>query len=397
MTPSNGHLVFISNKLEEYIQRYGTDHINRYIDFYSSTSNQNLREIFALLHYKLNGLFKYLNGRITNGHYTAHESRELLYLIDEVKTLKSNLKGTDFDFEVLSEYEAKLIECEGFLKNSGGSAIPSEFVKVGIVEAKPIFLSKSHISIKRANGQDSFAIQLVGKGSYATVFKYKDDFYDRMFALKRANKDLTDKEYQRFKIEFETMKKLKSPYVIEVYTFDEAKRQYIMEYADETLDSYISMRNQKIDMIERINLVRQVFRAFSYINSQDVFHRDISTTNILLKKYDALVVVKVSDFGLVKQKSKKLTSQSSEIKGVLNDQKLEMLGFNNYEIRHETFALTRLVYFIITGKLRIEQHRCAGFNEFIQKGISDHLGDRYASVDMMRAEFNKIADLLKGR
>jgi serine/threonine protein kinase len=115
-------------------------------------------------------------------------------------------------------------------------------------------------------------------------------------------------------------------------------------------------------MIARINLVRQVFRAFSCINSKGVLHRDISTTNILLKIYDALVVVKVSDFGLVKQKDKKLTSQNTEIKGILNDPKLEMLGFNNYEIRHETFALTRLVYFVITGKLRIEQHRCSGFN-----------------------------------
>lgn len=394
MTPSNGHLVFISNKLEEYIQRYGTDHINRYIDLYGSISDQNLREIFALLHYKINDLFKYLNGRITNGHYTAHESRELLYLIDELNTLKANLKGTDFDFELLPEYEAKIVECEGFLENSGGSKIPNDFVKIGLVEAKPLFLSKSHISVKRANRQESFGIQLVGQGSYATVFKYKDDFYDRIFALKRANKDLTDKEYHRFKIEFETMKKLKSPYVIEVYSFDEAKRQYIMEYADETLNSYISSHNQKITMTERINLVRQVFRAFSYINSQDVLHRDISTTNILLKKYDAFVVVKVSDFGLVKQKSRKLTSQSSEIKGVLNDPKLEMLGFNNYEIRHETFALTRLVYFIITGKLRIEHHRSSGFSMFVQKGISDDLDDRYPSVDIMRAAFNKIVDEL---
>lgn len=79
------------------------------------------------------------------------------------------------------------------------------------------------------------------------------------------------------------MKRLNSPYVIEVYNFDEENHQYIMEYADETLDSHISKYNGGLSLNDRVGLIRQIFQAFIYINSKDILHRDISTKNILLK------------------------------------------------------------------------------------------------------------------
>jgi serine/threonine protein kinase len=38
-------------------------------------------------------------------------------------------------------------------------------------------------------------------GSYTQVFKYTDTFYKQKFALKRANKDLNEKELNRFRLE----------------------------------------------------------------------------------------------------------------------------------------------------------------------------------------------------
>lgn len=59
--------------------------------------------------------------------------------------------------------------------------------------------------------------------------------------------------------------------------------------------------------------INQIFRAFEYIHENIGLHRDISTTNILLKKYDNdLLVIKVSDFGLVKLKNSTLTSDNME-------------------------------------------------------------------------------------
>ena len=43
----------------------------------------------------------------------------------------------------------------------------------------------------------------------------------------------------------------------------------------------------------------------------------------------------------------------SEIKGSLNDPDLIHVGFGNYEMCHETYALTRLCFYILTGKTNV--------------------------------------------
>jgi len=384
-----GNSVYLSNKLDEFILRFGDENINRYIDFYEKYP-VSLQRIFSLFHYELNRLLRYLNGRLRNGHYNAHESRELNYIINEIKTIQSNLKGSELDFDLTQDYKQSLNECENFLVDSGGSAIPKEFEKVNITENEPIFYIRTAIKVPRKGEMTLYQTKVIGEGSYARVHKYKDEYYNRPFVIKKALKDLNDKELQRFRREFDEMKKFKSPYIIEVYNFDEENNQYVMEYADETLDDFIQKNNTKLDVNERVNLVRQILQAFIYINSKDILHRDISTKNILIKKYEGLNVVKVSDFGLVKIPDSTLTSKNTEFKGSLNDPKLEVIGFDNYEVRHETYALTRLIYFVMTGRRTLGSFNRKEFEDFIMKGISDNIDERYKDVEELRNSFVKI-------
>ncbi|CUB29355.1 Serine/threonine-protein kinase PrkC [Bacillus amyloliquefaciens] len=232
--------------------------------------------------------------------------------------------------------------------------------------------------------------KVIGEGSYSRVYKYKDEYYNRFFVIKKALKNLNEKELERFKREFEEIKKLNSPYVIEVYNFDEENNQYTMEYADETLEDFISKNNTKLNVNQRISLVRQIFQAFIYINSKGVLHRDISTKNILIKKYEGVNIIKVSDFGLVKIPDSTLTSKNTEFKGSLNDPKLEVIGFDKYEAIHETYALTRLIYFVMTGRRTIGSFNSEEFENFVMKGISDNIDERYKDVEELRNNFVKI-------
>ena len=75
------------------------------------------------------------------------------------------------------------------------------------------------------------------------------------------------------------MKRLNSPYVIEVYNFDEENHQYIMEYADETLDSHISKYNGGLSLNDRVGLIRQIFQAF-YILTAKIFCIEILVPKI---------------------------------------------------------------------------------------------------------------------
>jgi eukaryotic-like serine/threonine-protein kinase len=188
------------------------------------------------------------------------------------------------------------------------------------------------------------------------------------------------------------MKKANFPYILEVYNYNENDNSYVMEFANTTLFNYIEKNNTTLSKSQRINIINQIFKAFEYIHHNIGYHRDISTTNILLKQYDNdLLVVKVSDFGLVKLKESTLTSDNTDFKGSLNDPNLNIIGgFKNYSIEHETYALTRLIYFIMTGKivinLKFDDER---FKLFIQKGISNDFNLRFKNIQEMKIQFNK--------
>ena len=141
--------------------------------------------------------------------------------------------------------------CNGFLQESGGNEIPDDLPKFNIIEYDPIFYMSEIITVPSINNDNNFELKMIGEGSYAKVFRYRDEFYNKYFVLKRAKNDLNDKELERFKREFDVMNELKSPYVLEVHRYDEEKNEYYMKYADETLKKFIERNNSTLTIKRR--------------------------------------------------------------------------------------------------------------------------------------------------
>lgn len=390
--PGSGHSTYVRIKLGELCERFqnAEELAKKFQPGYEDVPDDTLRRLFATFHGQFNRLFRYLNSRLDSGHYTAEESRELLYLLDEVHTTQRNLDDTPWAFQIIPAYQAVMDRCEGFLQNSGGSAIPDDLTRIDLIETQPLFTLISTLAIERPDRTSWFPTTPIGGGSYASVHKYYDTYYHRWFALKRAHKQLTAAELKRFKIEYDTMEQLHSPYVIEVYHFDEENRQYIMEYADQTLNDYIATTNNTLDRAERINLVQQILRAFRYLHRKEILHRDISTKNILLKHYDGLQVIKISDFGLVKRSDSVLTKSDTDVKGHLNDPTLALTGFKHYDITHETYALVRLIYFVMTGRLQTTNFPHAAYRVFMEKGLSGAVTERYQDIQELQVGFTAM-------
>lgn len=387
---------YLDKALRIKLNELNEEESKKYIDFYDNIPNENLKRILSIYHNKLNGLFEYLNSRLVNGHFTAHESRELLNVIKGFEDLKIKLKGTNLEFDIEGYYLDISLQCKRFLQSSGGSPIPNDFKTIEIIDLGPAFFVKRTVSIKNGQGSISYKIKSIGGGSYADVFKYKDEHYNKYFVIKKAKSNLREDEYERFRLEFQEIKKLKSPYIIEVYNFDEDNRQYTMEHMDMTLEKYILENNNKLDIKDRVNIVGQILKAINYIHSKNILHRDISTKNVLIKIYEGVVVIKISDFGLVKLPESDLTRRGTEIKGYFNDHKnLEIVGFDNYNIKHEMYALTKLIYFVMTGKSSLERCDKTPFKSFIENGIADNLNDRYENVDELKKVFNETIKSLK--
>lgn len=365
-----------------------------YSDLYKSFRNQKLREILMTLHHDLVGLFRTMNERLPTGEHEAHfwaePSRDLIKRIEIIFSLVSSLKETPLAFQIDPYYLDLLTRCRDFLSSSGGSSLPPNMAKVELYYTLPIFLPLSSITISHKQQDFTFDLKLIGSGSYANVYKYKDTFYNRPFILKRAKKELTDKEVARFKREFDVMNDLSSPYILEVYCYNPDKNEYIMEYMDYTLDGYIAAHNSTLTIVQRKGIAQQILRAFDYLHSKGHLHRDISPKNILIKEYDDTFVVKLSDFGLVKIPDSTLTTVNTEFKGYFNDPALVVEGFNTYGIVHETYALTRVIYFVMTGKTNTEKITNQNLRAFVEKGLNPDKIKRFQNIRDMISAFKAI-------
>lgn len=386
----------IENYIEsQYRELLSCSQINaEYSDLYKSFRNQKLREILMTLHHDLVGLFRTMNERLPTGEHEAHfwaePSRDLIKRIEIIFSLVSSLKETPLAFQIDPYYLDLLTRCRDFLSSSGGSSLPPNMAKVELYYTLPIFLPLSSITISHKQQDFTFDLKLIGSGSYANVYKYKDTFYNRPFILKRAKKELTDKEVARFKREFDVMNDLSSPYILEVYCYNPDKNEYIMEYMDYTLDGYIAAHNSTLTIVQRKGIAQQILRAFDYLHSKGHLHRDISPKNILIKEYDDTLVVKLSDFGLVKIPDSTLTTVNTEFKGYFNDPALVVEGFNTYGIVHETYALTRVIYFVMTGKTNTEKITNQNLRAFVEKGLNPDKIKRFQNIRDMISAFKAV-------
>lgn len=344
--------------------------------------------MFAVLHKRLNEHFTDINGRAktTRRHYWADNSRALLSLIQEIEADFHTLRRAGEEVELADSYQDALARCRPWLSPSGGSAVPEDFEPIEVIVYEPV-LTHAAGSVKLEKRQEAIELKMVGSGSYAHVYSYVDPDYGIKFAVKRAKKDIDERDLGRFKQEFEVLNKLSFPYVVEVYRYDEARNEYRMEFCDSTLRDYIANKNATISFAARKRIALQFLYGINYLHYQKLLHRDISQ-NILLKVFGSgAVLVKLSDFGLVKDQASELTRTQTEMKGTVRD---PMLGsFKDYAIVNEMYAIGHVLAYIFKGRESLppatdEEGR------IIHKCTLNDLGQRYQAVTELIAEVERL-------
>ncbi|MFC0232960.1 protein kinase family protein [Vagococcus entomophilus] len=359
---------------------------------YENVADDRLRFCFAVFQNQFNSLFSLLNKKANyNNHFNADPSRELIALIEKYEEFEYSLSKTHDAFKIMDDYVEAMRFIQPHLSNSGGSPIPEDYQLLNIVKYEPIIFFEKKIEIVKENNRLYSSLKLVNSGSYAMVYKFKDTFYNQIFALKRARKELTSTELLRLKKEFENMRNMDSLYVLKVYKYNDDANEFIMEYVKQTLKEYIDSNNTKLQLFERKRLVTQLFNAFKYIHSKRIFHRDISLSNILVKEYDdKTVILKVCDFGYLKESDSTLTRQNTEFQGSLNDPQLKIMGADKYTIQHEIYALTQVIFYIMTGRKNVNSNKNKEVEKFIYFGMNADLSKRVKTLEELKKIFLKI-------
>jgi eukaryotic-like serine/threonine-protein kinase len=340
--------------------------------------------MFAVLHKQLNEHFTAINGRVeTTRHYWADNSRAMLALIRDIETDLHTLKRAGVEVELAEAYEDVLDRCRPWLAMSSGSPIPEDFQPIEVINYEPVF-SHAAKNVKLKKHQEHVELNMVGSGSFAHVYSYVDPDYGIKFAVKRAKKDLDERDLERFKQEFEVLSRLSFPYVVQVYRYDESRNEYCMEYCDTTLRDYIAKKTSQLGFAARKRIALQFLYGINYLHHQGLLHRDISLQNILLNVFGAgAVLVKLSDFGLVKDQASEFTRTQTEMKGTVRDPMLH--SFKDYAVVNEMYSIGHVLAYIFTGRESLPAaidevgrivHKCA-VNDGVQRyqAVTDLIAD----------------------
>ncbi|MFG2378802.1 protein kinase family protein [Streptomyces sp. NPDC048504] len=359
---------------------------NAFLRLYESDTH--FGRAFASLHERLNGHFESINDRAeTTRHYWAESSREMLALANEVENLLQSLKHAGVQVHLAESYVAAIESCQSWLVRSGGSTVPDDFEQIEIIKYEPVF-SRPDTEIKLKKSGQRTQLQLIGEGSYAKVFSFIDPDYGVKFALKRANKDLNERDLYRFRQEFDILKRLRFPYIVEVFQYDSDRHEYLMEFCESTLRNFIKKRNNTLPFSSRKRIALQFLYGINYIHSQGLLHRDVSLQNVLVKTFNGgAVLVKLSDFGLAKDKNSEYTRTKTEMRGTIRDPLLA--SFKEYGVCNEIYSIGWVLSYIFSGKEALMAQKDTP-SQIVRKCTAHDVAHRYQSVRDLIGDVEKL-------
>jgi hypothetical protein len=140
---------------------------------------------------------------------------------------------------------------------------------------------------------------LVGKGASGSVWAGWQASLNRMVAIKILPQGVTDEEeQQRFMREGQVVGRIHSPHVVSLYDFRiQNGRPYLLLELVSGLSAMERLREGPLPISDALEIGEHVARALVALQEQDVIHRDVKPSNILLS---ADGIAKLSDFGIAK-------------------------------------------------------------------------------------------------
>jgi len=376
--------------LKDYFGRYESAPISEsFIRLYQGDVGAVVN-MFASFHQRLNGHLEFMNQKANlGGHFNAADSRDLLGLMTEVEQAQKAFRRAGFSFDWLEPYKKIIERCKGFLVYSVGSPIPDGLCPIEVEEWAPV-LALSDSQIVKSDKKATFPLVLVGEGSYAFVHKYVDTDYGLQIARKKAKPNISATDLARFKREYDLLRGLSFPYLVQVYAYNEADNSYTMEYCDSTLGSHFAQNNHRMAWGTRKRIALQLLYGLNYIHRKGLLHRDLSRANVLVRRYEyGAVIVKLADFGLVKDSREPVTNAETSMKGSIRDPTLG--AFGDYDQLAEVYSVGVMLSFIFSGQDGLGV--CTGrVQQIVAKCTDNDRRARYQSVREVTADVEALAD-----
>ncbi|HVU04706.1 MAG TPA: serine/threonine-protein kinase [Polyangiaceae bacterium] len=199
--------------------------------------------------------------------------------------------------------------------------------------------------------------RVVADGGMGRVYEALDMVAQRNVALKVLHPEIARDgvSVERFKREFEVSKQLPHTHIVEVTDFQstpDGSYVLVMEFLyGEELRSTLK-RSQVIRPARLVRMVSQVAIGLDAAHERKLVHRDLKPDNIFLCQTTIGDMVKILDFGSVKDKTsgaKKLTVMGTTIGSPFYMSPEQAQGLDTLDQRADVWALGAIAYECVAG------------------------------------------------
>jgi serine/threonine-protein kinase len=200
--------------------------------------------------------------------------------------------------------------------------------------------------------------RVVADGGMGRVYEGIDKQSQTRIAVKVLHADVAKDEVslERFKREYEISSALPHAHIVKVLDFqrDEAAGVWllVMEFLDGEELRFVLKREKTIPPERVIRMLAQVAIGLDEAHARQVVHRDLKPDNLFLCGTREGDVVKILDFGSVKDKNKdakKLTVLGTTIGSPYYMAPEQAQGLETLDARADVFALAAITYECLTG------------------------------------------------
>jgi len=205
--------------------------------------------------------------------------------------------------------------------------------------------------------------RVVADGGMGRVYEGVDKQTDTRIAVKVLHDDVAKDEVarERFKREYEISANLPHDYIVNVLDFQRDAEAgvwlLVMEYLDGEELRFILKREKTIPPERLIRLLSQIALGLDEAHSRQFVHRDLKPDNLFLCGTREGDIVKLLDFGSVKDKNKdakKLTVLGTTIGSPFYMAPEQAQGLDTLDARADVFALAAIAYECATGRVPFE-------------------------------------------
>jgi serine/threonine-protein kinase len=194
-------------------------------------------------------------------------------------------------------------------------------------------------------------LEKLGSGGMGTVYLGKHTESGRLVALKVLTASLARESgfVERFTREIDAMRKLKNPYIVELFDAgqDGENYYYAMEYvAGETLLS-LMRREKRLPWQTAVEYTTQICRALKAAHDAGIIHRDLKPSNLMVTPEG---VVKLTDFGVAQVFASNRLTSTGGIIGTAEYMSPEQAQGKRASKQSDLYSLGAVLYAMITGR-----------------------------------------------